>query len=167
MRKEGRCLPSRRRLAPLLAAALWLGCLAMTNAVAAEAGSGTLAVTATVVKRATLKVLAQPSSVLVTEADLARGYVEVLSPVQVAVQSNSPAGYMLVLAGQGDFVRQVLMSGLDSDVQVGADGGVIPQRSAWRGVLRTTLELKFRFILEKSARRGEHPWPMQLSVTPL
>jgi hypothetical protein len=167
MRKEVRHRQGRRLFPQPRALLFCLACLAMINAVAAEAGSGTLAVTATVVKRATLQVLAQPASVLVTDADLARGYVEVPAPVQVAVQSNSPAGYMLVLAGQHDFVREVLMSGLDSDVQVGAHGGMIPQRSAGRGVLRRTLELKFRFVLAKNAQRGEHPWPLQLSVAPL
>jgi hypothetical protein len=167
MKKQIRYRPSPRLFAQQLAIVFWMACLALTNAAAAEADSGTLAVTATVAKRATLQVLAQPASVLVTDADVARGYVEVQAPVQVAVQSNSPAGYMLVLAGQHDFVREVLMSGLDSDVQVSANGGMIPQRSTGRGVLRKTLELRFRFVLAKNALRGEHPWPMQLSVTPL
>lgn len=166
MRKEVRHCPSRRLFAQPRAVFFWLACLAMGNALAAEASSA-LAVTANVAKRATLQVFSQPSSVLVTEADLARGYVEVPTPVQVAVRSNSPAGYMLVLAAQAGFVREILMSGLDSDVQVSAQGGLIPQRSGGRGVLRKTLELKFRFVLAKDAQRGEHPWPMQLSVAPL
>jgi hypothetical protein len=74
---------------------------------------------------------------------------------------------MLVLAPRAEIVREVLVSGLDSDVQVGAHGGLVPQRSGGRGVLRKTLELRFRFVLARNAQRGVHPWPMQLSVAPL
>ena len=158
---------TRRAHLPALLGVAFLALLVLTGPAAADTSEASLTVSANVPKRASLKVSGQPSSVLITEADLARGYVDAPAPIQVAIQSNSPAGYMLVLAGQGDFVRQARMRGLESEVQVGANGGVIPQRSNGRGVLRATMELKFRFILAKSARQGEHPWPMQLSVVPL
>ncbi|MFC5496178.1 hypothetical protein ACFPOE_01410 [Caenimonas terrae] len=122
---------------------------------------------ATVLKRATLTVLKQPASILVTEADVARGYLAVPSAVQVAVQTNSPAGYVLLVAAQDDFVREIVMSGLDSDIQLGAAGGLVFQRGGVRGVTRKNLDLRFRLVLAKGAQRGEHPWPVQLSVTPL
>lgn len=162
MKQAGRHLPSRARLA----AVLWLGTLAMTNAVAVQAWSATLSVSATVAKRATLKVLGQPASVLVTEADLARGYVEVLAPVQVAVQSNSPAGYLLVFETQGEFVNGTKVRGLGSDIQLGASG-VVPRAAPGGGAGSTAHELVFRFMLSTSALQGRHAWPMRISAMPM
>jgi hypothetical protein len=136
---------------------------------AAAAGSAEtkLTVTATILKRASLKVLAQPSSVVVTAADVARGYVDVSAPAQVAVQSNSSSGYMLEFSSEGDFMRQTLVKGLGTDVQLSPAGGAVMQRSSSSGVTRTTLALGFRFLLSESAQQGTYSWPMRLSVTPL
>lgn len=49
-----------------------------------------MTVSATVLKHASLRVLAQPSSVVVTAEDVARGYVDVSAPTQVATCSSSP-----------------------------------------------------------------------------
>lgn len=147
-----------------MCSALALGLLGVP---AATAGDVKLTVTATVLKHASLNVLAQPSSVVVTEADIARGYVDVPTPTQVAIKSNTSGGYMLAFASQGDFMRQILVRGLSSDVQVGPAGGAIMQSSTGSGMTRTTLDLGFRFVLAESAHQGTYPWPMRLSVTPL
>jgi hypothetical protein len=167
MKRQGRSPIFRLFTASLAAAALFSGPVAGASAATADAGGGRLIVTAVVPKRASMMVLSQPGSVLVTDVDVARGYVEVPAAVRVAIQSNSRAGYMLVFSGQGDFVRTARISGLASDVQLGASGGLVPQPSAGRGVLRTTVELRFRFFLAANTRQGEYPWPMRLSVVPL
>lgn len=164
MKTASRYLPSPRQLTLPLAVFLWLGCFAMVNAGAAR--SATLSVSATIAKRATLKVLAQPASLLVTDADLTRGYVEVASPVQVAVQSNSTAGYLLVFESLGDLVSNAQVRGLGDDIQLGASG-VVPRAAAGAGVGRATHNLVFRFMLSSSAQLGRHAWPMQISVLPM
>lgn len=146
--------------------AAFVSLLMAPAAVAAEGSETKLSVTATVLKHASLKVLAQPSSVVVTAADIARGYVEVPSPAQIAVKNNS-TGYMLVFAGHGDFVRQVRVRGLGSEVQMGADGGAVSQANSGGGMSSTVLDLGFRFELSAAAQQGVYPWPMQMSVVPL
>jgi len=126
-----------------------------------------MTVSATVLKHATLKVLAQPASIVVTAADIARGYVDVAAPAQVAIKSNSARGYMLEFAAEAEFTRQIEVRGLGSPVQLGPTGGAVMQPPAGPGITRATLELGFRFILADSARAGTYPWPMQLSVTPI
>lgn len=133
--------------------------------VAAEQAKMT--VSATVLKHASLQVLAQPSAVVVTPEDIARGYVDVAAAAQVAIRSNSPHGYMLEFASQGDFMRQVLVKGLSSDVQLSPAGGAVMQPATGSGITRTTLQLGFRFLLAQSARPGTYAWPMHLSVTPV
>ncbi|MDO8719851.1 MAG: hypothetical protein Q7K20_12830 [Polaromonas sp.] len=146
--------------------ALAVGWMGMPLAALAS-GEAKLTVSATVSKHASLQVLAQPASVVITAADMARGYVDVLSPAQVAVQSNTQDGYMLMFENQGDFLRQALVKGLDSDVQVSAGGGGVAQRSSGGGMRKNLLNLGFRFVLSDSARQGVYAWPIRLSVTPL
>ncbi len=142
-----------------------LGLAAMPPGVAAS--EARLPVTATIAKRATLKVLAQPATVVITDADIARGYVDVPGRAQVTIRSNSQAGYMLVFASEGDFVRHTRVSGLGREVQIGAAGGIVPQSGAAQGVTHATLELGFRFELAAGARQGTYAWPVQMSVVPI
>lgn len=146
---------------------LMISLLAVPEAFRAGSNEITLTVSATVLKHASLKVLAQPSSVVVTAADIARGYVDGPAAVQVAIQNNSAGGYLLEFASQGDFMHQILVSGLAHEAQLSPAGGVIAQPSTGYGVTRTTLGLGFRFVLSESAQPGTYPWPMRLSVTPL
>lgn len=156
-----------RALKRLLFSGVSLGLLGNPLVATISSDEAKLTVTATVLKRASLQVLAQPASVVVTAADIARGYVDVPGLVQVAVQSNSFGGYMLMFESQGDFMRQTQVSGLDKSVQLGAAGGSVAQGASGRGMSKTTLDLGFRFVLAESARQGVYAWPMRLSVTPI
>ena len=157
-------------IAKILAVGFW-GAVVMTGLLPSlsEAGSNDakLTVTATVMKHASLKVLAQPTSVVVTAADIVRGYVEVPSPSHVAILSNSQSGYMLMFAIEGEFLRQILVRGLGSDVQLDTAGGGVARRPEGRGMSKATLNLAFRFMLSDSAKQGVYAWPMRLSVTAL
>jgi hypothetical protein len=144
-------------------AALALGLLGVPLT-AAAADEAKLTVTATVLKRASLKVLAQPTAVVVTAADIARGYVDVAAPAHVAVQSNTP-GYLLDFASVGDFMRQIVVRGLGADVQLSPAGGLVTQTAP--GNVKTTLALGFRFVLSETAQPGAYPWPMRLAAQPL
>ncbi|WP_309679275.1 hypothetical protein [Polaromonas sp.] len=153
----------RQTLASVLAVSL----LATPLISIAGSSEGQLLVSATVLKHASLQVLVQPASVHVTAADIARGYVDVPNPAQVAVQSNTPNGYLLTFESQGEFLRHTLVKGLGPDVQLGASGGGVSQRAAGRGMSKTLLDLGFRFVLSDSARQGVYAWPLRLSVAPL
>lgn len=133
----------------------------------ATADQAKVTVSATVLKHASLKVLAQPASIVITPEDVARGYVDVAAPAQVAIKSNSPGGYMLEFANEGDFMRQIQVRGLATDLQLGVAGGAVMQPGAASGITRATLDLGFRFLLAQSARPGTYPWPVHLSVTPI
>ena len=138
-----------------------------TVSLTAGAAESTLKVSATVLKHASMKVVSQPGSVAVTEADIARGYVDVPGTSQITVKSNTTNGYMLNFSSQGDFFKQAMVRGLGSDVQLGADGGAVAQRTAARGMTQTALDLGYRFMLSASAQQGVYAWPMRVLVTPL
>ena len=153
---------SLRTISGLIALAF----LGLPMASIADSGAK-LSVSATVIKHASLQVLTQPRSVLVTAADIARGYVDVISPAQVAVQSNTPSGYLLIFESQGEFMRQTLVKGLGAEVQLGTSGGGVAHRPSARGMSKTIHDLEFRFLLSNSAEQGVYAWPLSLSVMPL
>ena len=142
-------------------------CLGFLGIAMADPSVSKLTVSATVLKRTTMKVVAQPASVMVTAADIARGYVEVPAPVQVAIQTNSPTGYVLEFGSRDNFMQQIRVTGLDSEVQLGSAGGVVTQAAPGRGMRNTTLSLGFRFMLSETARQGVYPWPVQLAAASL
>ncbi len=154
-----------------IAAFGFLGVVAIAGLLPALAKAGSsdakLTVTATVMKHASLTVLAQPASVVVTAADIVRGYVDVPSPAHVAIWSNSQSGYMLMFASEGEFLRQTLIRGLGNDVQLDTAGGGVARRPEGRGMSKATLDLVFRFVLSSSAKQGVYAWPMRLSVSAL
>ena len=135
--------------------------------VAQASSSAELRVSAVVRKVTRLQVLSQPAFVQVTEADVARGYVEVPTPMQVAIRSNTAQGYVLAFDSEADFFRQAHVRGLPNAVQVGASGGVVPQPPAGRGMSSVRFDLGFRFDLSQTAKAGVYPWPVHLSAEPL
>jgi hypothetical protein len=150
--------------AAMLAALLVLGAWLPPDAAAAPASSKPMIVSATVAKRATLKVIAQPASLVVTQADLDRGYVDAESPVQVAVQCNSAAGYLMVVENTGNLVSGASIRGLGAAVQLAASG-VIPLPSTGAG--GASHSLSFRFLLSGSAGPGRYAWPVHISAMPM
>ena len=145
---------------------VFLWCAAL-KASFAEAGGLKIAISATVQKHASLKMLTQPSSVVVTAADIAKGYVDVPAPASIQIRSNTQDGYLLMFESQGDFMRQTVVRGLANDVQISMAGGGVAQNMAGKGMRQAQFDLGFRFLLAESARQGVYPWPIRLSVTPL
>jgi hypothetical protein len=152
--------PAHSRLLAHVLVAVALAC----GAQACLAGETQVKVSVTVAKHASLRVVSQPGAVVVTAADIQRGYVDVPVAAQVAVQSNTP-GYLLDFASEGDFMRQIVVRGLGADVQLSPAGGVVTQTAP--GNVKTTLALGFRFVLSDGAQPGAYPWPMRLAAQPL
>lgn len=163
MRKFSEALAETAQRGAFLALALSL--LGLPHSVQADEAKVT--VNTTVLKYASLEIVAQPDSVAITAADLVRGYVDVPVGAQMIIRSNTSGGYLLEFASQGDFMRQILVRGLNTDVQLSAAGGLVSQPSAERGMTKSTLALGFRFVLSESAGQGTYPWPMRVSVAPL
>lgn len=133
---------------------------------AALADSTGVTVSATILKHASLQVLAQPTSVVVTPLDVARGYVDVPAPARVRVRNNT-GSYALVFAEESEFIRQVRVSGLGADVQMGAGGGSVTRSTPGHGMNNSVLDMGFRFELAAGTREGVYPWPIRMSVVPL
>lgn len=131
-----------------------------------HAAEATLRVSAVIPRHTSIR-LAPPSSFTISEADLARGYVEVAAPVQVSVQSNVQQGYTLVFQNESEQVRQAVVQGLPAALVVGSGGATASRPAAGGGMWRDTLQLRVRFDLSPQARAGVHAWPLQVSMMSL
>lgn len=154
-----------------LAAALSLATLAMPEEARtsdpAVSGRSIVVVTASVKAHTTLKVLCQNPELVITNADISRGYVEVQTASRIEVKNNNPAGYLLVFDGINGHLRpfnEVYVQGLEREVQIGSGGGWIPQPYTRGAVI---MELSYRFILSKDAQPGTYAWPLTVSVRPI
>lgn len=123
-----------------------------------------LQVTARVVKFSRLKLLSQHRTIHITPSDLARGYLEVPEPVQMAVQSNSPDGFTLVISARADYLKATTISGTDTSMTFSGEG-LAHRRGSNPGQL-DLVELRIRLDLSESAQPGTYRWPLQLSVMP-
>jgi len=127
-------------------------------------GTARIQVTATVPSRATLRVLHQERRLVVTQEDVARGYVEAPAASRIEVRNNSRGGCLLVFEkvdGPDAPFGRVSVRGLGREVEIGPGGGFVPHPHAAAPV---TAELSYRFSLAKDTRPGTYAWPLSISV---
>ncbi len=156
----------RSLVALAMAATLAIGIGLAPPAQAAD-GTAQVGVGATVLKHVSLRVLQLPDTIQITEADIARGYVDVSTPSRLEIRSNSTAGFMLSIDSQADFARGTEVRGSGDTAALGRFGGVLSVKGGDAGGMHTTpVELSFRVLLSNEARPGQHAWPLQISVMP-
>ncbi len=102
----------------------------------------------------------------VSANDIQRGYVDVNNPTQLDVQSNSRDGYVLNVLPVTNLFSQMQVRGLDSRIELGADGGAVVQRWS-QNERRRMLSLTYRFVLAQGVQPGSYPFPVQFNITPL
>lgn len=121
--------------------------------------SGTqLAIAAAVAKFASVGVHGAPTELVVTAADVARGFVDIAEGGRVEVRSNSREGVRLeFLNRSSEWVRAIEVSGLPG----GALAGAV------RGVSNRTLPVGYRILLAPNAQPGVYAWPVGVVAAPL
>lgn len=110
---------------------------------------------------ATLKIVYQTQELVITQADILRGYVEVNSASRIEIRSN--VFFFLRFSGlQGPF-KEVQIRGFGKDVLVDAEGSSLFLPDI-RGFV--TFELTYKFILLRDAEPGTYAWPLEISAHP-
>lgn len=132
--------------------------------VVAHAGEArsSLAVSAHVPSKVTLETLSQPAQLTVSEADIARGHVDLAAVYRVT--SNDPAGYVVRLAPRVGLTQAVEVSGLASRVVMAEEVVEVSQPAALRP---QQLNLGFRLLLDGSAVPGTYEVPVLVAVRAL
>ncbi|HSQ77391.1 MAG TPA: hypothetical protein VLN91_00730, partial [Nitrospirota bacterium] len=156
------------RLQEMLTRAALIAALSLATmpaAAVAEAGSvsTTLHVSAVVLPRADLHIIKQPTELVLTDADVRRGYVEIDAASMLELKSNSRAGCLLSFAANGFPFEEASVNVMGRVVVLGPGGGLVTVPV----IGRTTVALDYRFVLGKGTKPGTYEWPFSLSVSPL
>jgi hypothetical protein len=156
-----RFLERQRRLT-----AVALAGVALAGAVNAPAAAGDRAqvqLHATVQARALIDSQRLPRQVVVSEEDVARGYVDLDQPVELGIRSNHPGGVRL------DFnLNSQQLEAIDVRASEGAEarGGSVLVPQAERGLRAHRVSLKLRLKLAPGAAPGTIAFPLTVSLAP-
>ena len=126
---------------------------------------GSLGISANVVPVARLELTTREPELLLTAADLDRGYIESPQSLHLTVYSNSRTGYALDVLPVSPLFSAISVQGLGSDVLLSAEGGTVTQR--WGRAQKVSLELRFSFVLADGLQPGRYAWPVRLAARPL
>lgn len=164
--EKGVKLQQKLVTAALIAALSMSNLLGAKEVYAATAGSSgpKVAVSATVVARTSVQVLSQVQELVITNADIKRGYVEVPAGSRINVKTNNRAGCLLafeVMNGTNGIFENVFVRVGGQEVQLSSGGGWVRQAYSHGTV---TQDLSYRFALSKDARPGTYNWPLMISV---
>ncbi len=132
----------------------------------AIAGSATtqMNVSVQVVARTILSIDSQPSSVEVTQADVARGYIDVPQAIAFHIRSNASSGYSLQFEPVGYPFSQVAVKWDNSVATFGGEGTWLT-RSYQPGA--TTGTMNVHLALAPGTQPGSYAWPVAFMANSL
>lgn len=132
----------------------------------ALAGSKTaqMNVSVQVIARTILTVDSQPSSIQVTAADIARGYIDLPQAVTFEIRSNASSGYELQFQPVSYPYDHVSVQWGNGVATIGADGTWLTHPVQ---VGTTTESMSVRLILASGTQPGTYAWPLSFSASSL
>ena len=117
--------------------------------------SSRISVSAVVLPSASVRTIYQSQSVLITDNDLARGYVD--APAATTIQVHSQRGCLVSFGAIGKPFKSFRVNGVE-ETACNAPGIFI-------GAASGTVRLNYRFYLDSGKTApGEYPWPLQVEV---
>ncbi len=148
-----------------ITAVLLLAAVALTAApLNAASSSAQMNVSVQVIARTILTVEAQPASVEVSPADVARGYVEVPQAVAFRVRSNAANGYTVQFEPVAAPFARAEVTWENAVATVGADGTWLT-RPYQQGT--TTGTMNVRLTLASGTQPGSYAWPLSFTASSL
>ncbi len=121
--------------------------------VTSAADSTSIQVVASVMTHASIESQRLPAEVMISAADVERGYVDIAEPVEIGIRSNQAV--MLGFAANSRDVARI-------DVKTGDT--YVAQRE--RGLRARTVSFRLRLKLAPGARPGRIAFPVGVSLTP-
>jgi hypothetical protein len=110
--------------------------------------------------RTQMKVVHQAGELVITQADLARGYVEAPAATSMEVRTNVGT-YLLNFDWPEGLFTEVVVSGIGREVHL-AQGESIMITQPELGM--RVIELSYKMVLSREARPGTYAWPMMMSL---
>ena len=137
----------------------------LLNELPTSAGTSQLSIGASVVRYASLEILAVPATLRVGEADIKRGYVSA-SGASIRLKSNARDGFLMSFAVTTPDFGRISVRGLDQPVDIDGASGSAFIPSMGSGMQTATKDLTFQLELAPGMKPGEYDWPVRMSVTP-
>lgn len=129
-----------------------------------HSSTASMNVSATVLARTMLSIDQQPSSIEVTAADVARGYVELPGAVRFSLRTNARGGTQLDVAGLDQAFTEMKLRWDDRELVVGR--GVAGLLEPYRApVVEHVADV--RLALAAGTEPGTYPFSVQMNATPL
>lgn len=148
----------------VLIAALTLSATAMSSeAVAGSVTLGKIQVSAVVLAYARLNVLKQQHELMITNADVRRGYVQAESASIIEVRSNTPKGIILTFEATDLPFKETSVNIQGRDINLLPMGGMVNLP----GIGKSIVPISYRFVLAQGTQPGTYAWPFSLSVSPI
>ena len=158
-----RFLNRERRLTAAAVAGMVL--LSGAHGPVAASDNARVQVSATVLARAVIDAQRLPQQLVISEQDLARGYVEVEQPVEVDIRTNHPGGVVLGLVLNSPDFAAVGVEAFEGGTRLASSATVfVPQLQ--RGLRARTISLKLRLKLSPDAAAGTVAFPLTVSLAP-
>jgi hypothetical protein len=155
----------KQLVAAALIAALSLA--PVSEAMAAQSSTQVMStqiqVSARVLARASLHILRQPTEIVVTDADIKRGYLDINAGSLVEIKNNSRSGVNMTFETSGLPFKEALVSGFGRQVSLGPNGGIITNQITGTAIMA----LSYRFVFDENSQAGTYAWPLSLSVNPV
>lgn len=142
-----------------------VGAVAAALLVAAEEtypSSVSLSVSAVILKKVWIRTESSPPALVLTDADVARGFIDVPAPTVITLRNNSEDGFLFRFGLDANVASSARVTGLTQPVHFGQEGAMLAQPGRFRTEKR--LELRWRLQLAQGITPGQHPWPVQIQV---
>jgi hypothetical protein len=128
----------------------------------AGSGKATILVSASVVARISQSILHQEPRITVTEGDIKRGFIEVISGTILQIKTNARNGYALFFEGSNELFKEILVMDKGRTVTLSPQGGFVHQ--PFSGSSIEVKDLSYRLQLKENIQPGSYPFPFRVKA---
>lgn len=110
-----------------------------------------------------VKAIVQPDQLLVTEADIARGYVDIEAGSSVIFTTNSRLGYLLSATFDQRLLASIEVRAANRLLQADSGSGSWHMASSY--AVDQVMPISYRLHLAPAVQAGSHRWPVSLQFS--
>ncbi len=164
--RRGRAAPALLLAAFALAAGLGIGpgTALAESSVGVRTASASIGVRIVIPPVLRMRVLRQPTHIVVTERDAKSGYVELPDGMALEVVSNVRAGHAVMVHVTSPVVKAAEVFGLGAPVRAGVEAAMVRFTRLPGAATRRLVTLGFRLQLAGNVAPGVYAWPVALTV---
>lgn len=110
-----------------------------------------------------VQAIRKPAEIVVTEADVLAGYVDLGACLELEVTNNGRGGYALQVGLANPMVREASLSG-SGNLRVASGLAQLQVVRPPRSSVVSNLNYRVRLELAPGARPGRYPWPLNVTL---